>query len=330
MWLLALGLLGGALLILAFWMSGMSVQGAATQPGIALSDGTTLNVDAGSVVQYVHTLSNTGTTTESFSIEARSLLSWTLEYVTAQNPGGTTALMPFRLAPQEATTVGLRVWVPENVRSGVVHTAVLTASLLHQGVPYTSVAVSDIAVVNPRLIYLPLVSQEHAPLFNGTFDAGLASWSTAGALDVSASVGPDDPTNPVALLGDPGYPCSAVPLGYADLRQLFTVPPAPDGTSMHLTFRYRIFSNDRNPDLDDKYDAFDVLANGERVFRDANTENFDHCNSPPFDLGWRDADIDLGEGGEWMTLAFQVHNRFDQYYNTYVYVDDVHIAPQDK
>ena len=79
-------------------------------------------------------------------------------------------------------------------------------------------------------------------------------------------------------------------------------------------------------DLSDAFDSFDVLIDGTRRFRDANRTAFDYCNVLPYDLGWRVGRVDLGGGGKNVTLAFEVHNRGDHWYNTYVYVDDVEMV----
>ena len=137
---------------------------------------------------------------------------------------------------------------------------------------------------------------------------------------------PDNSSNPVARLGSSIYACGGgVPIGYGGLSQHFSVPKAPPGKSVHLKFRYRIYTNDRNVGLTDFFDAFDVLVNDVLEFRDANQTHFDYCNVQPYDLGWRSGEIDLGAGGENATVSFEVHNRADTWYNTYVLVDDVEI-----
>ena len=104
------------------------------------------------------------------------------------------------------------------------------------------------------------------------------------------------------------------------------MPAAPSGKFVQLKFRYRIYTNDRNTDLGDTFDSFDVLVNGVREFRDANQFHFDYCNVAPYDLGWRTGEINLGEGGERVTLSFEIHNRADTWYNTYTYIDDVEMS----
>ena len=95
---------------------------------------------------------------------------------------------------------------------------------------------------------------------------------------------------------------------------------------MHLLFRYRIYTNDRNTGLTGDYDTFDVLINGVLRLRDANQIDFNFCNVAPYDLGWRAADINLGTGGVLLNLSLGVYNRYDRFYNTYVYVDDVRLV----
>lgn len=326
-----LSVVAGGLIVLAFLMiapdrSLASSQQAPPGPGIAISPGYSLNVDPDTVAHYMHVVTNTGTVSAYVSVQAAASEGWPLDYFNAQYPGGTTLIMPFPLQAGETTTVGLRLTVPDGTASGMVNTTTVTATVIYNSVPYTYTTVEDVAIVNMRRVYLPLVLREYDPLTNGSFSDGFASWLSSGTLGVSLTSDPANAGDPVALLGKPGYACwNGVPIGFAGISQSFLVPQAPDGRSIHIRFRYRIFTNDRNVGLTDTYDSFDVLINGVRRFRDANEDQFDECNVPPYDLLWRVGEIDLGAGGERVTLSFEVHNRADQFYNTYVYVDDVNL-----
>jgi len=319
----------GGLIILAFLMV-VPQHGLASDlqsplgPNLEVSTGYSLDVDPNTVVEYVHTLTNTGDAGALFSVQATASEAWPVDYANEQYPDGTTVFMPFPLQSGEATTIGVRLAVPEGAAGGVVNTTTVTVSVLLNGAPYMSAFVYDIATVNMRYVYLPLVLRGYDPFDNGDFSDGLESWDKSGVLGVSVALDPDDAGNAVVLLGDPAYACKGgIPLGFSGISQSFSVPQAPSGKSVHLQFRYRIYTNDRNDGLTDMFDSFDVLIDGVRKFRDANQANFNYCNVLPYDLGWRVGEIGLGAGGENVTLSFEVHNRADHWYNTYVYVDDV-------
>ncbi len=298
---------------------------APTQPGVAISTGVTGRVDAGDVVTYHHTITNTGTVPAIFDIAASASEKWDLELYNLEFPGGTTIIMPFTLNAGEVTTVAVRLMVPSVVRPGTINTTYVTATVMETIIPYAHAVAYNTATVI-RHLYLPLMMRAYAPFINGSFSNGLRGWQTGGVLGAALATDPDQPTNPVGLIGNPAFPCRAVPLGYGSLSQTFNVLQAPTGKSMHLQFRYRIYSNDHNVSLSGDKDTFDVLVNGVLRLRDANRGDFDYCNVPPYDLGWKSGDIDLGAGGLLVALSFQVHNRLDALFNTYVLIDDVVIV----
>ena len=304
-------------------------------PAITVSPGYSMDVDPDTVVEYVHTISNTGNVDVLVGFQVVASEGWPLDLFNATYPEGTTVGLPLPLRVSEMMTMGIRLTVPVTASGGVVNTTTFTVTLIHEADPYLEVAVKDIAVVReqePRFayIYLPLVMRAYAPpLTNGNFSDGLAGWTISGILGASAALDPSNADNPVALLGDPRYVCAAgVPLGYGRIRQFFFVPSASAGKSMYLVFRYRIFTNDLNRGMTDQYDTFDVFVNGVLKLRDANANEayFSYCNVPPYDLGWRTGTINLGAGGIPVDLSLEVHNRFDNWYNTYVYIDDVRLV----
>jgi hypothetical protein len=307
-------------------------------PTITVSPGYSVDVDPDSVVEYVHTISNTGDVDVSVGFQVDASEGWPVDLFNAAYPEGTTVGLPLPLGVSETMTMGIRLTVPVTASGGVVNTTTFTVTLIHEGDPYLEVAVKDMAVVREQepqfvYVYLPLVMRAYAPpLTNGNFSQGLAGWTVSGVLGASAAADPSNADNPVALLGDPRYLCAAgVPLGYARLRQFFFAPSASVGKSMHLVLRYRIFTNDLNRSITDKYDTFDVFVNGVLKLRDANANEafFAYCNVAPYDLGWRTGTIDLGAGGLLVDLSLEVHNRSDNWYNTYVYVDDVRLVEVD-
>lgn len=322
--LLGLGLL--SLLLMSFPRQTLAFERQApAQPGVAISPGDQTLVDAGDTVIYYHTITNTGDTAGLYSVQARASEDWPLDYFNVHYPGGTTALLPFPLQAGEVATIGVRLFVPAAVRPGIVNTTTVTATVMATMGPFAHAVAYDKATVI-RQIYLPLVIRNYDPFTNGDFSNGLRSWETTGILGTALAADPDQPTNTVALVGNPGYACTYVPVGYAGLTQAFVAPQAPAGASVHIQFRYRIYSNDYNYTLSDNFDSFDVRVNGALRLRDANQATFDYCNVAPYDLGWKTGDIALGAGGMPVVLSFEVHNRFDTLYNTYVYVDDVRIV----
>lgn len=310
-----------------------SAQSTSYLPAIAVSPGSSVDVDPDSVVEYVHTISNTGDVDVQVGFEFVASEGWPVDLFNAAYPGGTTVGIPLPLGVGETMTMGVRLTVPVTASGGVVNTTTLTVTLLYEGGPYLAVPVEDIAVVREQgpqftYIYLPLVMRNYAPpLTNSDFSDGLAGWTISGILGASTTRDPSNADNPVALVGDPDYACAeGVPLGYGGIRQFFYVPSAPTGQSMHLRFRYRIFTNDRNRELTDKYDTFDVYVNGALKLRDANRLYFDYCNVLPYDMGWQTAEIVLGAGGAGVSLSLEVHNRDDNWYNTYVLIDDIRLV----
>jgi hypothetical protein len=296
-----------------------------TQPGVAISPGVAGWIDVGDIVTYYHTITNTGTAQGTFYISASASEGWEVEFYNAQFPAGTTIILPFALQAGEVTTIVVRLTVPNAVRPGTVNTTAVTATVMETMNPYAQAVAYNTAIVI-RHLYLPLIMLNYSSFRNGDFYQGLRWWSVEGVLGAAPAVDPDQPTNPVAQIGNPAFSCTSVPLGYGSLSQYFSVPVAPPGESMHIQFRYRIYSNDHNVTLSGNKDTFDVLVNGVLRLRDANRSDFNYCNVPPYDLGWKTADIDLGAGGLLVELAFQVHNRLDALYNTYVLIDDVSIV----
>jgi Mg-chelatase subunit ChlD len=174
-------------------------------------------------------------------------------------------------------------------------------------------------------IHLPVVARNYPPPINGGFEDGWTGWMHGGKLDQGIS--PDNPHSGSfsALLGDPDYRCEdGVPIGSTWVEQAFRVPST---ASPELSFWYNIFTHDKNSDLGDTYDSFDVRVNGSLVFRDMNTTNPYKCKHLR-NLGWRPAAVDLsGYRGSYVTVRFENWNRYDHWYNTWTYVDDVRVNP---
>jgi hypothetical protein len=206
-------------------------------------------------------------------------------------------------------------------------------------------------------IRLPTLLRAFPILQNGDFESGVDAqgnplgWlvTSGGAQGLSFSVISENPTTPEVdtsiplgrysmLLGDPNYPCSAtgVPLGYAAVEQTITVPIVPDGVGLSLDFKYVIYTQDGSSSA--VYDRFEVYlddGNGPLlVYEDGRNEGIP--GGDPVDCakwyrlpesGWQDASIDLTQPvdyrGKEITILFQNWSRYDHWYNTFTYLDDV-------
>jgi len=154
---------------------------------------------------------------------------------------------------------------------------------------------------------------------------------------------PVDNTSPetgkMLLLGYPHYPCSAtgVPIGHAGASRSFIVPSAEYNPT--LVFKYIIWTQDKSTSI--QYDRFEVYINGESTptFADGNQNAGLGCNkwwrvpspqNPRNDnvtSGWATKTIDLSDyAGQEIPISFENHSRYDGWYNTYTYIDDVHIT----
>ena len=138
------------------------------------------------------------------------------------------------------------------------------------------------------------------------------------------------------LLGSPNYPCSSsgVPLGYAAIDQSFTVPQVPDGQALHLDFDYVIYTWDGGSS--DEYDRFEVFIDDSVINRllyfDGRAEDTLGCANwyrlPT--SGWKSGSIDLlsplDYRGKTVKVVFQNWNRYDHWYNTFTYLDNVELV----
>ncbi|MDW7990870.1 MAG: Ig-like domain-containing protein, partial [Anaerolineae bacterium] len=192
--------------------------------------------------------------------------------------------------------------------------------------------------------YIPLVLRNYRPFVNGSFEEGLSGWTVIqNPLPVSVvdqvaertggTTSPADGSR-ILLLGNPDYPCFNVPLGHAAVEQTFVVPQ----NAISLTFQYIIWTQDGSPVNTYSYDLFEVFLNNERKFDDTNRVNTGlGCakwwrvpgpDNPRNNAtsGWARASIDLMPyRGQTVTLSFRLYSRHDQWYNTYVYIDDVRV-----
>ena len=211
-------------------------------------------------------------------------------------------------------------------------------------------------------VRLPAVPQDYSALQNGDFEFGVSSsgqpvgWvaSSGGQRGLSYSLVSSNPTIPEPdvtipsgnysmLLGDPSYPCitAGVPLGYAAVEQTIYIPDVPDGTPLSLDFSYVIYTQDGSSSA--VYDRFELyLDDGSGphlVYADGRTDSNVSCDfwyRLP-ESGWKEASIDLTQAGvsqsqlvdfrgKMVTISFQNWNRYDGYFNTLTYLDDVKLV----
>jgi hypothetical protein len=176
------------------------------------------------------------------------------------------------------------------------------------------------------------------PVLNGHFDSGIFEpWSYSGMLykAVVPVPGPSGIETQVARLGyeeygpslnDPG----SVPVGSATISQQVWIPDASQARDTCLTFAYRVFSYDvsYSQRLGRFVDTLDVTfsdAGGAEtlLYRTGNPTN---TYGELYDSGWRQARIDVRAwAGQTVTLAFANHNRNDNLFNTWSYVDDIRV-----
>ncbi len=204
-----------------------------------------------------------------------------------------------------------------------------------------SASVADTITVEPYCVFAPIIVRDYPPIVNGDFEQDLSvGWRNEnGGLPVSRVNATADGT-PVAgmaaLLGSTIYACDGVPTSYAGLAQTFQMPY----TGGKLKFNYFIRTQDASPSGKHDYDAFEVYVNGARVFDDANRhttglscstwwrvpgpDNMRHGQA----AGWIEETIDLtGYAGQTVTVSFRNYSRYDKYYNTYTYLDNVRLEP---
>ena len=197
---------------------------------------------------------------------------------------------------------------------------------------------STVAVVPPskRRVYLPVVRRNYPLIIivNGGFEDRWTGWTHGGKLAQTVTS-----TNPAsggfsALLGDPNYNCAGgVPAGSAWVEQTVVIPSSI--TSPTLYFKYDIFTQDKNPYLEDEYDRFDVKVGNTLVFSDARRTGPYGCTLAPrdLDLQWQDREVDLSAySGQQITIRFENRSTSDYepdfgWYNTWTFVDNVRIEP---
>ncbi len=111
---------------------------------VQLSPGTTITAGPGTVVAFIHTITNVGQLTDTFTLTAAPPTDW--EYALGTDPPGTLLLPSLLLGSGQTGTLFLTLTVPLNQRPGS-YTAVLTAT--PQSDQGATAIVSDTVVVSP-------------------------------------------------------------------------------------------------------------------------------------------------------------------------------------
>jgi hypothetical protein len=192
-------------------------------------------------------------------------------------------------------------------------------------VPNTSaISNSDDALSDLYAISLPAVQRDHSPLTGGGFEAGWTDWAHGGVLPQTVT-GDDARSGSLAVrLGDPTFACrGGVPIGSAWMQRTISIPVSGVST---MRVHYKILSEDKFAGAG--YDRFQILLNGAVVMLDGNQTSIYNCDYPPQSAGWEHFDLEVTpHSGQNITLRLENWNDFDQWYNTWTYVDDIELLP---
>lgn len=145
----------GALLLIG-WASSATAD---LQPaGVEIGPDYTRQAYVGETILYNHTLTNTGTTTDTFTLEVLSTRSWPVELVGATQPAGTLEL---QVAAQMTAPFQISLTVPAGA-IGLTDTAIIiaTSSLT----PTVQDSATDTTIVVPRRYFFPLITRRWPPI----------------------------------------------------------------------------------------------------------------------------------------------------------------------
>jgi len=214
----------------------------------------------------------------------------------------------------------------------------------------------DMPTIYPR-IRMPILTN-CASFFNnlvidGGFDCRSEIWQIYDkflpvSLTGSSPINPTDDTSDTsiplgtasALLGKPTLPCLSDELppnpdNYAGIDQQIALPYA---TKITLSFSYIIYSQDYSGS--GEYDRFEVIIDNQFIWGDGNAHNVLGCgwyrvpgpyNPRPLDPTgqWAKATIDISSyAGQTINLSFRNYLRYDQWFNTYTFLDNVLITAE--
>lgn len=160
---------------------------------------------------------------------------------------------------------------------------------------------------------------------NGDFANNVtAGWTLAGTLPAQVS-------NGVLLLGNPAYPCTAVPEGYAGANINLHLPAGTHNYKLYV--EGTINTQDRLPTTNPgEYDAFEIYVNANNpndppFYRNGNLNPPTNCST------WHDPDaviggsISLSDFHGLIPFRFENHTRFDNLYNTYTEIERIWVGP---
>ncbi len=330
-------------LVVLLGLSWTMALGAVLGPDIEGSPGYEQEVNAGDIVVYHHIITNTGDVTAPVDINSQVPAGWGITYATTTR-SDTTIWMPRSLPSSSTLPLTISLSSPFTATSRL-YTSTITVTLLSS--PVVEFPVYELTYIRERFIYLPLVLRNYTPFRNGSFEngeKGLSGWTVPDETKLPVAVvnsAERDNTEPsegerMLLLGNPKYPCSGVPQGYAAAEQKFVVPT----NAISVTFDYVIWMQDVS--LDETYDRFEVY-----LWKDGDpmpeTPEHDDGNMvtegvgcdkwwrvPPEESEWKEGSVDLKKyQGQMVNLSFRVYNRQDNWYNTYTYVDNVRIVVEE-
>ena len=145
----------GALLLMG-WAS--SAAAALQPPGVEIGPDHTQQAYVGDTIRYSHTLTNTGTTTDTFTLEVVSTQGWPVELVGATQPTGTLSL---QVAAQITDTFQISLTVPSGA-IGLTDSTIVTAT--SQLSPTVQDSATDTTTVVLHRIILPFVAKRWPPV----------------------------------------------------------------------------------------------------------------------------------------------------------------------
>ena len=152
-WVGACVLMGvvGALLMIG-WAAALQT------PGVEVGPDHTQQAYAGDTILYDHTLTNTGTTTDTFTLEVLSTQGWPVELVGATQPTGTLSL---QVAAQITAPFQISLTVPADA-VGLTDTTIVTAT--SQLSPTVQDSATDTTTVVYHRIIFPFVPKRWPPV----------------------------------------------------------------------------------------------------------------------------------------------------------------------
>ncbi|MCA9925655.1 MAG: hypothetical protein KC421_24960, partial [Anaerolineales bacterium] len=124
-----------------------TVNGSPGTLGVAISPDNNTTTDAGTTIQYQHTVENTGTTTDDYTITAVSSQGWTITLLTTQ----------VTLAPSETANISVRVTVPGTAVAGTIDTVTVTVTSNTDNAVTDTATDTTTVTPNETLVYLPII-----------------------------------------------------------------------------------------------------------------------------------------------------------------------------